>query len=254
MVVIEMNPRVSRSSALASKATGYPIAKIAAKLALGYTLDELRNDITRDTPASFEPTIDYVVVKIPRFNFEKFPRADRTLTTSMRSVGEVMAIGRTFSEAYLKALRSMESGKLALEVPDLPKEKEERQKVLHEALRVPRPERPWFVAQAFREGMTVDQVHQLSAIDPWFLRKIEELVQRAQALQGYGRVDQIPDEVLREAKAHGFSDLYLSQLLGYPEVGGARAPARPGHPARVQARGHLRRRVRGVHALPVLHL
>ncbi|HEX8702774.1 MAG TPA: carbamoyl-phosphate synthase large subunit [Myxococcaceae bacterium] len=218
MVVIEMNPRVSRSSALASKATGYPIAKIAAKLALGYTLDELRNDITRDTPASFEPTIDYVVVKIPRFNFEKFPRADRTLTTSMRSVGEVMAIGRTFSEAYLKALRSMEAGRLALEVPDLPQEKEEREKVLHESLRVPRPDRPWFVAQAFREGMTVEQVHQLSSIDPWFLRKIEGLVQRAYTLQEYGRLDQLPDEVLREAKAHGFSDRYLGQLLGYPEA------------------------------------
>jgi carbamoyl-phosphate synthase large subunit len=218
MVVIEMNPRVSRSSALASKATGYPIAKIAAKLALGYTLDELRNDITRDTPASFEPTIDYVVVKIPRFNFEKFPRADRTLTTSMRSVGEVMAIGRTFSEAYLKALRSMEAGRLALESPDLPKEKEEREKVLREALRIPRPDRPWFVAQAFREGMTVDQVHQLSSIDPWFLRKIEALVQRAHALQEYGRLDQMPDEVLREAKAHGFSDRYLAELLGYPEA------------------------------------
>ncbi|HLL05950.1 MAG TPA: carbamoyl-phosphate synthase large subunit [Myxococcaceae bacterium] len=218
MVVIEMNPRVSRSSALASKATGYPIAKIAAKLALGYTLDELRNDITRDTPASFEPTIDYVVVKIPRFNFEKFPRADRTLTTSMRSVGEVMAIGRTFSEAYLKALRSMEAGRLALESPDLPQEKEEREKVLREALRIPRPDRPWFVAQAFREGMTVDQVHQLSSIDPWFLRKIEGLVQRAHALQEYGRLDQMPDEVLREAKAHGFSDRYLAELLGYPEA------------------------------------
>jgi carbamoyl-phosphate synthase large subunit len=218
MVVIEMNPRVSRSSALASKATGYPIAKIAAKLALGYTLDELRNDITRDTPASFEPTIDYVVVKIPRFNFEKFPRADRTLTTSMRSVGEVMAIGRTFSEAYLKALRSLEAGRLALESPDLPAEKEEREKVLREALRIPRPDRPWYVAQAFREGFTVEQVHELSAIDPWFLRKIEALVHRAQALQEFGRLDQLPDEALREAKAHGFSDKYLSQLLGYPEA------------------------------------
>jgi carbamoyl-phosphate synthase large subunit len=218
IVVIEMNPRVSRSSALASKATGYPIAKIAAKLALGYTLDELRNDITRDTPASFEPTIDYVVVKIPRFNFEKFPRADRTLTTSMRSVGEVMAIGRTFSEAYLKALRSMEAGRLALEPVDLPADKDEREKVLSEALRIPRPERPWYVAQAFREGFSVEKVYELSAIDPWFLRKIEDLVQRAQALQEFGRLDQIPDEALREAKSFGFSDQYLGQLLGYPEA------------------------------------
>src|SRR5687768_8955598 len=143
-----MNPRVSRSSALASKATGYPIAKVAAKLALGYTLDELKNDITRDTPASFEPAIDYVVVKIPRFNFEKFPHADRTLNTQMRSVGEVMAIGRTFKEAYQKALRSMEAGRLALEVPDtLPPDPAERAAKLREALRIPRPDRPWFVAQ-----------------------------------------------------------------------------------------------------------
>src|SRR4051812_27038199 len=135
MVVIEMNPRVSRSSALASKATGYPIAKVAAKLALGYTLDELRNDITRDTPACFEPTIDYVVVKIPRFNFEKFPHADRTLTTAMRSVGEAMAIGRTFPEAYLKALRSMESGRLPMDPPPSPVTPAS----LREGLRVPRP-------------------------------------------------------------------------------------------------------------------
>ncbi len=195
-----------------------------------------------------------MVVKIPRFNFEKFPHADRTLTTSMRSVGEVMAIGRTFSEAYLKALRSMEAGRLALEPVDLPQEKEEREKVLDEALRVPRPDRPWYVAQAFREGMTVEQVHALSAIDPWFLRKIEELVQRAQALQEFGRLDQLPDDVLREAKAHGFSDKYLGQLLGLPGGRGARAPAGPRHPPRLQAGGHLRRRVRGLHALPVLHL
>src|SRR5687768_4496942 len=148
-----MNPRVSRSSALASKATGYPIAKIAAKLALGYHLDELANDITRDTPASFEPTLDYVVVKIPRFNFEKFPSADRTLNTTMRSVGEVMAIGRTFKEAYLKALRSLEVGRLSLQSPELPADAAEREAALREGLRIPRPDRPWFVAQAFREGM-----------------------------------------------------------------------------------------------------
>jgi carbamoyl-phosphate synthase large subunit len=218
MVVIEMNPRVSRSSALASKATGYPIAKIAAKLALGYTLDELRNDITRDTPASFEPTLDYVVVKVPRFNFEKFPKADRTLTTSMRSVGEVMAIGRTFPEAYMKALRSMELGKVGLESPELPVEKEEREKVLHEALRVPRPERPWFVAQAFREGMTVEQVHQLSAIDPWFLRHIEALVHEARELSELGGLGKLSDAALRQAKTHGFSDKYLANLLGTGET------------------------------------
>ncbi|HYX90543.1 MAG TPA: carbamoyl-phosphate synthase large subunit, partial [Myxococcaceae bacterium] len=179
IVVIEMNPRVSRSSALASKATGYPIAKIAAKLALGYTLDELRNDITRDTPASFEPTIDYVVVKVPRFNFEKFPRANSALNTQMRSVGEAMAIGRTFKEAYLKALRSLEASRLSLEPPELPEHPAERETALREALRVPRPERPWYVAQAFREGMSIETVHALSALDPWFLRQIRELVQEA---------------------------------------------------------------------------
>ncbi len=217
IVVIEMNPRVSRSSALASKATGYPIAKVAAKLALGYTLDELRNDITRDTPASFEPTLDYVVVKVPRFNFEKFPHANRTLTTSMRSVGEVMAIGRTFREAYLKAMRSMESGRTGLEMPELPEDKEERRKALRDNVRVPRPERPLYVAQALREGMSVEEVHELSSIDPWFLRHLQGLVHEARQLQEFGKLDKVPDAVLREAKADGFSDKYLAQLLGCTE-------------------------------------
>ncbi|ATB40132.1 carbamoyl phosphate synthase large subunit [Cystobacter fuscus] len=218
IVVIEMNPRVSRSSALASKATGYPIAKVAAKLALGYTLDELRNDITRDTPASFEPTLDYVVVKVPRFNFEKFPHADRTLTTSMRAVGEVMAMGRTFREAYLKAMRSMESGRTGLEAPELPTEKEERRKVLRDYVRVPRPERPIYVAQAFREGMSVEDVHELSAIDPWFLRHIQGLVREAESIQALGGLDKLPDDTLRAAKADGLSDKYLAQLLGCTEA------------------------------------
>jgi carbamoyl-phosphate synthase large subunit len=218
VVVIEMNPRVSRSSALASKATGYPIAKIAAKLALGYRLDELRNDITRDTPASFEPTIDYVVVKVPRFNFEKFPSANRTLNTQMRSVGEVMAIGRTFKEAYLKALRSMESSRLSLETPELPAHPGERDEALREALRVPRPERPWFIAEALREGMSVEEAHALSAVDPWFLRQIRDLVDEARTLAAYGSVERVPDGVLREAKSHGFSDRYLAQLLDTREA------------------------------------
>ncbi|MFL5318443.1 MAG: carbamoyl-phosphate synthase large subunit, partial [Myxococcaceae bacterium] len=217
IVVIEMNPRVSRSSALASKATGYPIAKIAAKLALGYTLDELRNDITRETPATFEPTIDYVVVKIPRFNFEKFPHADKTLTTSMRSVGEVMAIGRTFKEAYMKALRSMEANRLALEAPDLPTVPAERERIIKENLRIPRPDRPWYVAQALRDGMSVEQVHALSAIDPWFLRQIRDLVAESNRVAGYGAIERVPDDVLRRAKSHGFSDRYLGQLLHQPE-------------------------------------
>jgi carbamoyl-phosphate synthase large subunit len=208
IVVIEMNPRVSRSSALASKATGYPIAKVAAKLALGYSLDELRNDITRDTPACFEPTIDYVVVKIPRFNFEKFPHADRTLTTAMRSVGEAMAIGRTFPEAYLKALRSMESGRLPMDPPPT--------QALREGLRVPRPERPAFLFQAFREGMSVEEVNALSAIDPWFLRAIESLVREEQALRKTN-LDALPPDELRRLKALGFSDRQLGAFLGAPE-------------------------------------
>jgi carbamoyl-phosphate synthase large subunit len=217
LVVIEMNPRVSRSSALASKATGYPIAKIAAKLALGYTLDELRNDITRHTPASFEPTLDYVVVKIPRFTFEKFPQADRTLTTSMRSVGEVMAMGRTFQQAFLKALRSLETGQDWWEPPPLPVEPPERARALSEALRVPRPERPWYVAQAFRTGMTVEQVHALSAIDPWFLRQLEDLVRFTDRLASCGGLPALPDDLLREAKSRGLSDRSLAKLFGQTE-------------------------------------
>ncbi len=217
MVVIEMNPRVSRSSALASKATGYPIAKIAAKLALGYRLDELRNDITRDTPASFEPTLDYVVVKVPRFDYEKFPHADQTLNTQMHSVGEVMSIGRTFNEAYLKALRSLESGRSALEPAPLPSQPVERDRALRDALSTPRPERPWYLAQAFRERMTVEQVYELTAIDPWFLRHIRDLVHRAQAIAEFGRIEKIPDDSLRSAKANGFSDRYLGELLAQPE-------------------------------------
>jgi carbamoyl-phosphate synthase large subunit len=217
MVCIEMNPRVSRSSALASKATGYPIAKVAAKLAMGYRLDELKNDITRDTPASFEPTIDYVVVKVPRFNFEKFPRTERVLTTSMRSVGEVMAIGRTFKEAYLKALRSTESGALASFEPlELPADPVSGNQLLQEMLRVPRPERPQALFHAFRAGMSVEEAHQLSAIDPWFLRNIQDLALEAKALSGT-RLAQLDDERLRKLKAHGFSDRVLAMLLGTSE-------------------------------------
>ena len=218
MVVIEMNPRVSRSSALASKATGYPIAKIAAKLAMGYRLDELKNDITRDTPASFEPTLDYVVVKVPRFNFEKFPRAARTLTTSMRSVGEVMAIGRTFREAYMKALRSTESGALssfeALELPADPVARTER---VRDLLRVARPERPQALFHAFREGMSVEEAFQLSAIDPWFLRNIRDLALEAKSLSGV-KLGDLDDARLRRLKADGFSDRLLAFLLGTTEA------------------------------------
>src|SRR5215471_13230314 len=209
MVVIEMNPRASRSSALASKATGYPIAKIAAKLALGYRLDELRNDITRDTPASFEPTLDYVVVKVPRFNFEKFPHADRTLNTQMHSVGEAMSIGRTFKEAYLKALRSTESGALSSFDPlELPADAVARTEKVRDLIRVPRPERPQALFHAFREGMSVEEAFQLSAIDPWFLRNIRDLALEAKSLSG-AKLGDLDDARLRRLKADGFSDRVL---------------------------------------------
>jgi carbamoyl-phosphate synthase large subunit len=176
MVVIEMNPRVSRSSALASKATGYPIAKIAAKLAVGYTLDELQNDITRHTPASFEPTLDYVVVKIPRFTFEKFPTASTTLTTSMKSVGEAMAIGRTFKEALQKALRSLETGAHGLTggTPDRLASLSDDE-ITHKLIN-PNPDRIFIIPHALRRGFTIEQIHQLTHIDPWFLQHIADIV------------------------------------------------------------------------------
>ncbi|HLL56108.1 MAG TPA: carbamoyl-phosphate synthase large subunit, partial [Myxococcaceae bacterium] len=218
LVVIEMNPRVSRSSALASKATGYPIAKIAAKLAIGYTLDELKNDITRDTPASFEPALDYVVVKVPRFNFEKFPGADSTLTTSMRSVGEVMSIGRTFKEAWLKALRSLEVSRLPLDPPGaLPEDAAERAAFLRAGIQRPHPERPWFLNQAFREGMTVEEAHGLCGIDPWFLGHLADLVKEEAALKAHGALEAVPQAELHEAKRHGFSDKMLAKLFGRSE-------------------------------------
>src|SRR3989475_6431024 len=171
MVVIEMNPRVSRSSALASKATGFPIAKIAAKLAAGYTLDELRNDITRETPASFEPTIDYCVVKVPRWAFEKFPEADQTLTTQMKSVGEVMAIGRTFKEALQKAIRSLEQDRWGLTV-ERPIDVDE----LRGLLGVPTPDRIFAIGDAYRAGLTTAEIQSLTRIDPWFLENMREIV------------------------------------------------------------------------------
>src|ERR1700747_1952003 len=180
MVVIEMNPRVSRSSALASKATGFPIAKIAAKLAVGYTLDEIKNDITRETPACFEPTIDYCVVKVPRFTFEKFPQADATLTTQMKSVGEAMAIGRTFKEALQKALRSLEIKRFGLlgDGADKPVDLE----TLRLKLAIPNAERIFYIAQAFQKGASVDEVFDLTKIDKWFLRNIGQIVRETAAL------------------------------------------------------------------------
>ena len=208
MVVIEMNPRVSRSSALASKATGFPIAKVAAKLAVGYTLDELRNDITGGaTPASFEPSIDYVVTKIPRFAFEKFPAADSRLTTQMKSVGEVMAIGRTFQESFQKALRGLETG-----IDGLSERSTDREEIVQE-IGEAGPERILYVADAFRIGMSLQEVFEETAIDPWFLAQIEQLVQTEQALSGRS-LGSLSVGELRYLKQKGFSDRRLGKLLG----------------------------------------
>ena len=217
VVVIEMNPRVSRSSALASKATGFPIAKVAAKLAVGYTLDELKNEITGGrTPASFEPSIDYVVTKIPRFAFEKFPQADSRLTTQMKSVGEVMAIGRSFQESLQKALRGLETGKVGLDPTGLDLESEDGRATLRRELREPGPERLFHVADGFRAGMTVDEVHGLSWIDPWFLDQIEDIVAAEREVAAAG-VDALDAACLRELKRMGFSDARLAQLVGVEE-------------------------------------
>ena len=208
MIVIEMNPRVSRSSALASKATGFPIAKVAAKLAVGYTLDELRNEITGGTtPASFEPSIDYVVTKVPRFAFEKFPKANDRLTTQMKSVGEVMAMGRCFQESFQKALRGLEVG-----VDGLNEKSADRETVVRE-MRIPGPERIWYLADAFRLGLTLDEVFAHSKVDPWFLAQIEDIVQREQALAGRNIAALSVDE-LRSLKRAGFADRRLATLLG----------------------------------------
>jgi carbamoyl-phosphate synthase large subunit len=213
MVVIEMNPRVSRSSALASKATGFPIAKIAAKLAVGYTLDELRNDITRETPASFEPAIDYCVVKFPRWAFEKFPESDETLTTQMKSVGEVMAIGRTFKEALGKAVRSLEQDRwgLTLERPI------EDIEALRQKIHIPNAERCFALAEAYRRGLTTEELHALSGIDPWFLDNIREIVELEPRLTGAGLLGLGDAGLLRRAKQMGFSDRRIGQLTGTTE-------------------------------------
>lgn len=218
MVVIEMNPRVSRSSALASKATGFPIAKIAAKLAVGYTLDEIRNDITRETPASFEPTIDYVVTKIPRFTFEKFPEADATLTTQMKSVGEVMAIGRTFKESLQKALRSLEIGSAGFE--NIETDIDE----IKARLKTPNAERIWYIAQALRQGMGVDEIYELTWIDPWFLNNMKQIVEMEDRIKESAISLQDPvgnqrlAEMLKKAKEYGFSDKRIAELTGKTEA------------------------------------
>jgi len=214
MIIIEMNPRVSRSSALASKATGFPIAKIAAKLAVGLTLDEIRNDITRETPASFEPTIDYVVTKFPRFAFEKFPEADPLLTTQMKSVGEAMSIGRTFKESLQKALRSLENGSYGLEEVDGDLEK------IRTKLKIPSAERMWYVAQALRTGMTVAEIYEHSMIDPWFLNNLREIIEFEEKIKLSAISGQLSAkaDLVRQAKEYGFSDKRLGQLLGLQET------------------------------------
>jgi len=217
LIIIEMNPRVSRSSALASKATGFPIAKVAAKLAVGYTLDELQNDITGGaTPASFEPSIDYVVTKIPRFTFEKFPKADDRLTKQMKSVGEVMAIGRTFQESLQKALRGLEIGvdgfTEKLDDPTTPEAIAKIKREMHE----PRAERLMYVAEAFRAGLSLEDIYQISAIDPWFLRQIEDILQSEASLVGRD-IASLEHRELFRLKRKGFADSRLAKLLGATE-------------------------------------
>ena len=216
MVVIEMNPRVSRSSALASKATGFPIAKIAAKLAVGYTLDELDNDITGATPAAFEPSIDYVVTKIPRFAFEKFPGAEPVLTTAMRSVGEAMAIGRTFTESLQKALRSLETDLTGLNEiildPEGTMDADELKNAMKARLAILAPDRLLVIAQAFRQGFSVEKIFQYTSIDPWFLRQIETIVKAESWLKENG----LPktEAEWRAIKAEGFADARIAELTG----------------------------------------
>ena len=216
LIIIEMNPRVSRSSALASKATGFPIARVAAKLAIGYTLDELSNEITGGTtPASFEPTIDYIVTKVPRFTFEKFPKADSRLTTQMKSVGEVMAIGRTFQESLQKALRGLETGMDGLnEMIDL--ESEEAFEIIQQELRSPGPDRIWYIADAFRYGLSVEEVFELCMVDPWFLVQVQNLVELEKGIKGR-ELDSFTRDELYALKRKGFSDRRMATLLGAHE-------------------------------------
>ena len=220
LVVIEMNPRVSRSSALASKATGFPIAKIAAKLAVGYTLDEIPNDITRETPACFEPTIDYVVVKIPRFTFEKFPQAQDILTPQMKSVGEVMAIGRTFKESLQKAMRSLEIGSYGFEEKiKISANRDENLKLLRQKLETPNAQRLWYLADAFRLGMGTDEIHGLTRIDPWFLAQIKEIIAAEEKIkERRGKTAELTPDFFNPLKQVGFSDRRLADLLELPDA------------------------------------
>jgi len=231
MIVIEMNPRVSRSSALASKATGFPIAKIAAKLAVGYRLDEIRNDITRETPACFEPTIDYVVTKVPRWAFEKFPEADPVLTTQMKSVGEVMAIGRTFRESFQKALRGLEVGRFGLGCDKKDLWGTDRQPTVEEIkskLATPNTERVWYIRYAMLAGLSMGQIQSLTNIDPWFLANLQDLVELEGRLRVAGTLEAAGTDLLREAKRNGFSDHQLAHLWGGTEMEVRRARQKRG--------------------------
>ena len=256
MVVIEMNPRVSRSSALASKATGFPIAKIAAKLAIGYRLHQLPNDITRETKACFEPTIDYVVTKIPRFAFEKFPEADSVLTTQMKSVGETMAIGRTFKESFQKALRGLEVGSFGFGcdgkdlwgTPEQPSLEEVKTKLTQ-----PNEQRVWYLRYAIKYGVSIEEIYELTGIDPWFLENLLEIVEMEERLRGLGPLAAVDDATLRQAKQFGFSDRQLSTILHTTEMDVRRAQA-AGDRGHVQGGQHLRRGIRGLHALLLLDL
>ena len=229
ILAIEMNPRVSRSSALASKATGFPIAKIAAKLAVGYTLDEIPNDITKETPASFEPTIDYVVVKIPRFAFDKFPTADKTLGTQMKSVGEVMAIGRTFEEALQKAIRSLEIGRFGLG-SDGKDKKPSRDKIVQKLI-TPNHQRIFYIKYALESGFSTNEVADLTKIDPWFIEKIANIIRVERELRKHAkthRIEDLPAEVLKKAKQYGFSDYQLAKIFSVSEKEVRRARKRKG--------------------------
>ena len=257
MVVIEMNPRVSRSSALASKATGFPIAKIAAKLAVGYTLDEIRNDITRETPASFEPTIDYVVTKMPRFTFEKFPQAKDLLTPQMKSVGEAMAIGRTFKESLQKAMRSLETGSFGFEskVDLAPERRAESLAIVSEKLKNPNAQRLWYIGDAIRLGMTDDEIFQLSSIDPWFLVKVREIIDAEAAIQNFhGNISALSAQQLRAWKQMGFADSRLATLTGSSEAAIRTLRLDQGVSGGFQFGGHLRRRVSRFYTLSLFHL
>ncbi len=263
MVAIEMNPRVSRSSALASKATGFPIAKIAAKLAVGYRLDELRNDITRETPACFEPTIDYVVTKVPRWAFEKFPDADPTLTTQMKSVGETMAIGRTFKESLQKALRGLETGSFGLGCYRGDLWGTPRQPTVEDIfarLATPTAERIWYIRYAFKAGLSLEDIHQQTKIDRWFLHNIQELVAMEDRLRA--AADRVRTRAQRRGHPRHFAGSETTRLRRQT-VGFSVALDRDGSSttaqgtwrrADVQARRYLRRRVRGVYAVLLLHL